>query len=304
MKRVALMIIPALICGVFFSGCSADTAEPQPEKTMGELYVTGTRSVTVSADKPDLVFTGDDIESFNIHSREIVFAKVKADDIRYRIGLFSELYFYLNNELLFDPPLRIHSEVSSIIDVLGLSIWGSKIYFRSHIQNYDFLPAPDREAREKEQAELVQKRQKEMEVFIKYLNDAGKIDKTVPPEIEGVYVGAYTTASSDFLWTTTPTIELKNGEYTYNGLSNTVYFNRGAGNFTIKDDKIIFELAYSGHDPDAPRVDFMLTDWHSAWLLNGEYEYKFDGKYLIFSKKTISDFNSEVISFLFELTKE
>jgi len=74
MKRVALMIISALICGVFFSGCSADKVGPQDEKTMGELYVTGTRSVTVSADKPDLVFMGDDIESFNIHSREIVFS--------------------------------------------------------------------------------------------------------------------------------------------------------------------------------------------------------------------------------------
>ena len=35
-----------------------------------------------------------------------------------------------------------------------------------------------------------------MEAFIKYLSDEGKIDDTVPPEIEGVYVGAYTTASS------------------------------------------------------------------------------------------------------------
>ena len=148
MKRVALIIIPALICGVFFSGCSADKAGPQDEKIMSVLFVTGTRSVTVSEDKPDLVFTGDDIELYNIHSREIVLTKIKADDIRYRIGLFSELYFYLNNKLPFDPPLRIHSEVSSIIDVLGLSIWGSKIYFRSHIQNYDFLLNPDREARE------------------------------------------------------------------------------------------------------------------------------------------------------------
>jgi len=184
MERVALMFIPALICGVMFTSCSSDKAGPQDEKTMGELYVTGTGPVTVSTDKPDLVFTGDDIESFNIHSREIVFTKVKADDIRYRIGLFSELFFYLNSELLFDPPLRIHSEVSSIADVLGLSIWGSKIYFHSHTQNYDFLPTPDREAREKEQAELVQKRQKEMGAFIKYLSDAGKLDDTVPPETE------------------------------------------------------------------------------------------------------------------------
>jgi len=157
------MIIPVLICGVVFSSCGSDAAP---------------------TNKPDLVFTGDDIESFNIHTREIVFSKVKADDIRYRIGLYSEIFFYSNNELLFNPPLRIHREESSILDVLGLSIWESKIYFHSHIENYDYLPAPDREAREKEQAELVQKRQKEMEAFIKYLSDAGKIDDTVPPETE------------------------------------------------------------------------------------------------------------------------
>jgi hypothetical protein len=179
MKKLAvLMIVSALISGMAFTGCSSDKAEPQDEKTMGELYVTGTGSATVSGDKPDLVFTGDDIESFNVNTGEIIFAKVKADDIRYRIGLFSELHFYLNDELLFEPPLRIHSELSSIADVLGLHIGGSKIYFHSHTQNYDFLPPAEREAREKEQNELVQKRAKEMEAFIRYLSDAGKIDTT------------------------------------------------------------------------------------------------------------------------------
>jgi len=181
MKRFVLMIVPALICGGMFLNCSSDKAEPQDEKA---LYVMGTRSANVSTEKPDLIFTGDDIESFNVNSREIVFTKVKADDIRYRIGLFSVLHFYLNDKLLFDPPLRIHSEVSSIAEVLGLSICGSKIYFHSHTQNYDFLPASERQAREKEQNELVQKRQKEMETLIKYLSDAGKIDDTVPPVIE------------------------------------------------------------------------------------------------------------------------
>ena len=180
------MIISALICGVVFTGCSSDKTEVQDEKTMGELYVIGARSATVSANKTDLVFTGDDIESFNVNTGEIVFTKVKADDIRYRIGLYSLLYFYLNDEPLFDPPLRIHSEVSSIMDVLGLSIFGSKIYFHKHTQNYDFMPAAEREALEKEQDELVQKRQKEMETFIKYLSDEGKIDNTggteLPPD--------------------------------------------------------------------------------------------------------------------------
>jgi hypothetical protein len=119
-------------------------------------------------------------------------------------------------------------------------------------------------------------------------------------EIEGVYVGTYTT-SSDLSWSATPTIELKNGKYTYNGLSNDIYFNRGSGNFTIKGNKIIFELKYSEHDPGAPMVNFMLTAWHSDWLLNGEYKYKFDGNKLIFSKT--STVNKEKYRFEFELKR-
>jgi hypothetical protein len=175
MKRVVLMIVPALICGIAFTSCASNEAEPKNEK----LYVIGTKSATVPTDKTDLVFTGNDIVSYNPKTGELIFTKVKVDDIRYRIGLYSTLYFYLNDEPLFDPPLRIHSEVSSIMDVLGLSIWESKIYFHTHTQNYDFIISDDRrEALEKEQDELVQKRKMEMGVFIKYLSDAGKIDNT------------------------------------------------------------------------------------------------------------------------------
>ena len=69
MKRTVLMIISAL-CGVVFTSCSSDKAEPQDEKIVDELYVVGTESATVSTDKTDLVFTGEDIETFNVHTGE------------------------------------------------------------------------------------------------------------------------------------------------------------------------------------------------------------------------------------------
>ena len=185
---------------------NSNEVEKKDSSTTGTLYVMGTRSVVLlngeipPEEKPypgepgfpngeperppyvdvppmELIFTGDDIELFNVNTGEIVFTKVKADDIRYSLGLYTYLYFYLNDEPLFDPPLRIHSEVSSILDVLGLSISGSKICFHRHTQNYDFMPAARREEAEKEQDELVQKRKKEMDTFIKYLTDAGKIVK-------------------------------------------------------------------------------------------------------------------------------
>ena len=122
-------------------------------------------------------------------------------------------------------------------------------------------------------------------------------------EIADTYVGTYTMTNldSDFLWSTTPTIELKNGKYTYNGLSNGSYFDIGSGNFTIKGNKIIFELTYLDHDPSVPDVIFMLAEWHSDWLLNGEYEYKYDGNKLILSKTTT--INTGTYRFEFELER-
>jgi len=63
-------------------------------------------------------------------------------------------------------------------------------------------------------------------------------------EIEGSYVGSYTTTNltRDFSWNTTPTIEFKNGKYSYKGLADGGYYDSGSGNFTINGDKIIFEL--------------------------------------------------------------
>ena len=37
MKRLVLMIISALICGVFFTSCDSDKAEYQERKTVGEM---------------------------------------------------------------------------------------------------------------------------------------------------------------------------------------------------------------------------------------------------------------------------
>ena len=106
-------------------------------------------------------------------------------------------------------------------------------------------------------------------------------------EIDGTYVGIYTTTGPYLLWSTAPTIKFKNGKFTSSGLSNGGYHDIGNGNFTIKGNKIIFELTHIAHDPSMPDVDLMLAAWHSDWLLNGEYEYKAEGNKLTFSKTTI-----------------
>jgi len=113
--------------------------------------------------------------------------------------------------------------------------------------------------------------------------------------IEGTYVGTYTwTYNDDSPSSSTPTIELKKGKYTYQGLSRGGYFDSGYGNFTINGNKIIFELTYY----DIPMEDIGVNQ---NWLLQGEYEYQFDENKLTFSK-TIS--NSEgKFEYVFELER-
>jgi len=100
-------------------------------------------------------------------------------------------------------------------------------------------------------------------------------------EIDGTYVGTYTwsnlSSNPSLVWISTTTIEFGEGKYSYTGLSNDSYYDSGSGNFTIKGNKIIFELT----DYAIPLEYIGVVD---SWLLKGEYKYKFDGNKLTFSK--------------------
>ena len=96
---------------------------------------------------------------------------------------------------------------------------------------------------------------------------------------EGVYVGTYTITNlyRNFSWTANPTIELKNGGYTYKELSNGAYYTSGSGNYSINGNKIIFELI-------SYPIPMEAIDVIEELLLKGEYSYKFNGEKLTFSK--------------------
>ena len=114
-------------------------------------------------------------------------------------------------------------------------------------------------------------------------------------EIEGTYAGTYTWTYNDGSPSgSTPTIELRDGKYTYQGLSGGNYFDSGYGKFTINGNKIIFELTYY----DIPMEDIGVNQ---NWLLQGEYQYEFDEDKLTFSK-TISDTDGK-FKYVFEFKK-
>ena len=99
--------------------------------------------------------------------------------------------------------------------------------------------------------------------------------------IEGTYDGSYTTTNlnRDFSWSTVPTIELNGGKFTYNETPEGVYRNV-YGNYSINKKKIIFEV----ENYDFPWLDILYIEGATTLLLEGEYNYRFNGKKLIFSK--------------------
>ena len=100
-------------------------------------------------------------------------------------------------------------------------------------------------------------------------------------KIEGTYYGTYTIANltSGHSCGITSTIEFKDGKYTYKVFSHFLSFDSGSGNFTIKGNKIIFELTnYDVEDAPIGTIE--------EYLLQGEYEYTLDKNNLNFSKSS------------------
>jgi hypothetical protein len=182
MKKITLLIISALICGMLFTSCEKNEQNEQGIKE--KLYVVGGNSQTISE---NLIFTNDDIKSFNVTSGEIVFVKGKADEIISRINQYSELRFFIDNKSVFVPSLStIHFDGNRFcgsplpwanLNDLGLLVLNSSAcflvegYFPWHFisDNVD-----DREAILKKQEDNAKKREKEMKVLIEYLKKAGK----------------------------------------------------------------------------------------------------------------------------------
>ena len=197
MKRLVLLIIPALIGGMALTSC--EKAAQNEQETIGELYVIGVNSGTVptsennsetvpTGENNNLVFTGNDIISFNVTTGEIVFIDEKMDEIISRASLYSELNFFIDAKPVFVPsiatmPLNGDRYCGSplpwaSLNDLGLLILNSETCFL--IEGYlpwHFLSDDenDREAILKKQEENSKKRSKELKVLIAYLSKAGKI---------------------------------------------------------------------------------------------------------------------------------
>ena len=146
---------------------------------MGELDVIGTSSAAgTTGDKTDLVFTGEDIKSYNVNTREITFVESKLEVIKSRLGLWAQLDFLINEKPVFVPPLWIHAPHSSA-GAGDLSLYLGPdfvtIYFTMYFNSWERWPEAERKIKQKKDKEIAKKRTKELDVFIKYLTNKDKI---------------------------------------------------------------------------------------------------------------------------------
>ncbi len=93
--------------------------------------------------------------------------------------------------------------------------------------------------------------------------------------IEGIYKGTFTVTYNSGTQTGQTTLELMNGKFSCSGNSNRIPAG-GSGTYTFDNGKITFS------DENFWTADF---DWNL--ILNGQYDYTFDGKKLKISADKI-----------------
>ena len=178
----------------------------------------------------ELIITMDDIKSFRLISNgtfpgepymffgEIEFINIKTDDLLYGIGTHATVYFLLDDKLLFDPPIRIYAPGASMSSndlQMLFSRSADKFllfeYYRDY-SNDSWLTEEEREEILKEHEEISKMRKKQLDVFIKYLSDAGKLivgdvtglESVIPPESDAISIYPNPTAGE---------LRMENGEW-------------------------------------------------------------------------------------------
>ena len=172
---------------LFLFSCSSDSEEP--EKTEDILQVMAPKRMDDgSISYVDLIFTGDDIKSFNITTTEIIFFDSIFDKIYQELYTCRYVSFYFNEKPLFEE-IRVIRPFSSdpgspnLVLMLRIGLNLNKIYL------YDRWPESNNPAAQewnKELAENREKRKPAWEIFINYLSKEGKIvdtddDPVAPP---------------------------------------------------------------------------------------------------------------------------
>jgi len=186
MKNLVIFILSFFVCPYVFPQDMISNEEmPENEKSTDQLYAMGVQLVfdedgnlePIPGSPEILAFTGDDIQSFNMTTREIVFT---TDSIHiYEYGTrFNGITIYFNNTpILANVALTSAASSFSINDLVLYCEFNAIRKYSFYLYNgYPDMPVwPDKESAQKERDTNTEKRKAGWDIFIKYLNDNGKI---------------------------------------------------------------------------------------------------------------------------------
>ena len=200
MKRILLLSIAFILAGFLSAPAQTNVTIPEQlnrqnarfdysenEKSTNTLYIVGSRNYHYDGGgnytllpPEELAFTGDDIQYFNLTTREIVFSDSFVFDMQAFINLILNYYVYnvyFNDKLLLENIALVLGTNSAIYNNLVF-------YFEPYSTNKLYLNDgyPDiwdgwsnAENLQKAREANAEKRKENWDIFIQYLSDAGKI---------------------------------------------------------------------------------------------------------------------------------
>jgi hypothetical protein len=197
--KINLLVFAAGMTSLSLASCnnnSNDLAEKQKEVVSGELSViaTGTSTYAGTDETQTVAFTGDDIESYNASTGELIFNDLSFEQVRSRTEEYT-LSFYLGDSKLFesasigyDTAWILSGKVIDDLVFILRSDMNERLYLMDGYPALDWIgsnhDSDEEAASRKKRAENVQKRAEEWELFINYLQDAGKLVEQISTPVE------------------------------------------------------------------------------------------------------------------------
>ena len=178
-------IMATAIAGTSMTACSLDSYEPEKPfttcpvgKTSLVAYGLCPTETREAGTEPGALFTDDDIEWFNVATRELRFRDTM-EPLRSQIPLLSGIDFYLGGEYLFTGGATLVSlACSQVFDDLVLCCGtadGHTAPDDEHYYLYDCYPCIPQFINDERVKANRQRRSAQWQAFLKYLDAEGKL---------------------------------------------------------------------------------------------------------------------------------
>lgn len=173
-----MFVLAACLVSLFFGACQKEEKGSGGEIPPGELWVVrSSGSGSGVEDIKEALFTDNDMKSFRSSTGEIVFNDLTTGEIEKRLkGEDAWLTYYLGDVRLFDSVRVVPRSSSLIYNDLVFVMADAGCYLLSGYPSLDGI-----EYKKEEHRQLREKnafiRQKSWDIFIRYLQKKGKLEK-------------------------------------------------------------------------------------------------------------------------------